>query len=322
MSTAPGAGFRSTAGPSAPDAPASSSSLLPRVFAGAAGVIAGLALGYAVSVARVQIQSRVFPKLWERAANTPVTAQVTHYAPGGTGAGTEARETQVAGTEAREAHSAGTREAQGASAAANNDTTGSAAGTGEPITVTVLGDSAASGVGANDPQAGYVGIVARKLAALSGRGVRVTNLSVPGASSWLLMENQLPQFRELPAADITLCIIGANDIADRHYTFEGFEWTAVRLYPQLPAGTVVSTIPSFGIPSFEAKERKANALIKRLARENDLELADLYAATARLWPFKYLLHQGGDFFHPNERGYEVWAQAVWPAVERAWRRTQ
>ncbi|MYM20929.1 SGNH/GDSL hydrolase family protein [Brevibacterium sp. 5221] len=233
------------------------------------GVALGAGLGYAASVARVQIQSRLFPRYWELVAHPP----------------------QAAPAEA-------------------------------PIAMSVLGDSAAAGVGANDPQSGYVGLLAARLAAATGREVRVSNVAVPGASSWLLMEHQLPLFERLPEADLVLCIIGANDIADRRFTLEGFVWTAERLYPRLPAGTVVATIPSFGLPWLERKVRAANAVIVRLAREHDLELADLYTATRRLWPFAYLLHQGGDFFHPNERGYRVWADAIWPALERAWARRE
>ncbi|GAA1999300.1 SGNH/GDSL hydrolase family protein [Brevibacterium samyangense] len=191
----------------------------------------------------------------------------------------------------------------------------------------VLGDSAASGVGVADPERGYVVHVENELAELTGRPVRTTNLSVPGASSWLLMEHQLPLFDNVQAelrettgrgADIVTCIIGGNDIIDPNFTLEGFEWTLVRLFAKLPAGTVVSTIPSFGIPPYESRVRAANDLIHAEVIKHDLVLADLYVETRKLWPVKYFFHCSGDFFHPNARGYRLWGDVVWSGVQEAW----
>lgn len=189
-----------------------------------------------------------------------------------------------------------------------------------PLTVNVLGDSAASGVGASRPERAYVGLLMQRLEEETGRKVSLTNISVPGASSWLLMEKQLPLLENLPEADITMCVIGANDLIDPKYTLEGFEWTATRLYKRLPKGTVVSTIPSFGLPWLEPKVRAANHIIVREAKRNDLELADIFAATHELGLWRYLLYTGADIFHPSERGYVVWATALWPAVRRAAKR--
>ncbi|GAA4284579.1 hypothetical protein GCM10022261_21100 [Brevibacterium daeguense] len=185
------------------------------------------------------------------------------------------------------------------------------------LSYVALGDSAASGVGVDDPESGYVSRIEQRLGELSGQGVRTANLSVPGASTWLLLEDQLPLFEQLPEPDVVTCIIGGNDMIDPKFTIEGFEWTLVRLFPRLPRGTVVSTIPSFGLPPFEKKVRAANQLIRAYAHDHGLYLADLYSATYALWPIKYFFHVAGDFFHPNERGYRVWADAIWEAVARS-----
>ncbi|MCQ9367902.1 SGNH/GDSL hydrolase family protein [Brevibacterium sp. 91QC2O2] len=195
-----------------------------------------------------------------------------------------------------------------------------------PVTMHVVGDSAAAGVGPGfiDPRKGYVGLVEKRLENLAGRRVRTSNLAIPGASSWLLMEHQLPRFRALRErvgpADVTLCIIGANDIAGREYTLDGFIWTAERLYAQLPAGTVVGTIPSFGFDLVNRRVTDANAVIRALAARHDLELADLFAITSALDLRSYLARTGGDFFHPNAAGYRLWTHAIWPAVRRAYLR--
>lgn len=58
-----------------------------------------------------------------------------------------------------------------------------------------LGDSTAQGIGASRPGNGYVGILADRIRALSGRTVRTVNLSVSGARATDLVEHQLPASR-------------------------------------------------------------------------------------------------------------------------------
>ena len=247
------------------------------------GVLVGMGMGYGIAVVRVKIQSALYPKFWAESTRTVLNLD------------------DVAPASSTGEHSA-------------------PAAPREVLTVNVLGDSAASGVGASHPERGYVWLLMRRLAEETGRDVRVTNISVPGASSWLLMEHQLPKLNELPPADITMSVIGANDLIDPKHSIEGFRWTAERLYPQLPAGTVVSTIPSFGASWLDPKVKAANQVITSIVKDHDLELADLYSHTKELGFWRYLLYTGGDIFHPSERGYVVWAAALWPALKRAARR--
>lgn len=56
-----------------------------------------------------------------------------------------------------------------------------------------LGDSAAQGVGVDDPADGYVSLVGRHLAEITGRNVRIVNLSVSGATvKTLLTDHRMP----------------------------------------------------------------------------------------------------------------------------------
>jgi lysophospholipase L1-like esterase len=63
--------------------------------------------------------------------------------------------------------------------------------------------------------------------------------------------------------------------------------------------------------------RAANAIVHRVAEELGLDVAPLYAATRRQGGARYALNQvAADFFHPNDRGYRVWASAFLPLLDR------
>ena len=55
-----------------------------------------------------------------------------------------------------------------------------------------LGDSAAQGIGASDPQHGYVALLAARLRQASGRPVEVVNLSSSGARIGDVLGDQVP----------------------------------------------------------------------------------------------------------------------------------
>src|SRR5919197_882744 len=70
----------------------------------------------------------------------------------------------------------------------------------------VLGDSTAQAIGADRPDAGYVGQVRRALEARDGRPWRVVNLSCSGAMARDLLTEQLPALARLgQAADLVTC---------------------------------------------------------------------------------------------------------------------
>jgi acyl-CoA thioesterase-1 len=172
-----------------------------------------------------------------------------------------------------------------------------------------LGDSTAQGIGASRPINGYVGILADRIRALSGRSVRVVNLSVSGARVSDLVEYQLPRLAKLRPDVVTLAI-GANDIA----AFEpvAFEHDLRRILDAVPPTTVVADLPCFHFPASERKVRAANAIVHRLAAERDLRIAPLHRITRRQTPLLAITQAAADLFHPNDRGYRVWASAFLP----------
>ncbi|MEO7121756.1 MAG: SGNH/GDSL hydrolase family protein [Lacisediminihabitans sp.] len=176
-----------------------------------------------------------------------------------------------------------------------------------------IGDSAAQGIGASEPGRSYVGMLAAHLRQRTGRTVRVVNLSQSGARLRQILELKLPKLRHL-TPDVLTVSIGANDIA----AFEPvrFEKELRELYSSLPPHAIVADLPAFYFGAAERRVREANAIVHRVAEERGLDVAPLYAMTKRQGGARYGLNQvAADFFHPNDRGYRVWASAFLPLLD-------
>ncbi len=183
-----------------------------------------------------------------------------------------------------------------------------------------LGDSAAQGIGASRPGRGYVGMLATHLRRRTGMTIRVLNLSVSGARLREAIDVQLPAMEGL-RPDIMTVAIGANDVADFDRT--RFENELAVIFDALPSTAIVSELPSFYVGPRERRVREANAIVHRLAALHGLEVAPLYVRTRRQGGALYALNQvAADFFHPNDRGYRVWASAFIPLLDRRFPATQ
>jgi lysophospholipase L1-like esterase len=167
----------------------------------------------------------------------------------------------------------------------------------------VLGDSAAQGVGASSHLSGYVGVVAARLSERDGVPWRVVNLSRSGARTREVVDVQWPAAADLPA-DLVTAIVGGNDALRSQ---ERVWREAVQdLCRVLPPGAVAGTTAR-GV--FERKTRRVNHVTRACAAEHGLRVADLWAHTGP--PYRGLYFDG---FHPNERGYLQWADAIWEAL--------
>jgi lysophospholipase L1-like esterase len=185
--------------------------------------------------------------------------------------------------------------------------------TGELLYVAV-GDSAAQGIGASRPGRSYVGMLAAHLRERTARPVRVVNLGQSGARLREALDLELPKLRKLHP-DVLTVSIGANDIA----TFDAarFERELRELYSALPRQAIVADLPAFYFGPAEKKVRLANSIVHRVADELELDVAPLYATTKQQSGLRYALNQvAADFFHPNDRGYRVWASAFIPLLDR------
>jgi len=184
--------------------------------------------------------------------------------------------------------------------AADNDAARAQTG---PLWV-ILGDSAAQGVGASAHDRGYVGLVLSRLRA-TGEPWRVVNLSRSGARTREVADVQWPAAADL-GADLLTAVIGGNDALRSKEQ----EWRlAVQdLCARLPAGAVVSTTAR-GV--FERKTARVNAVLRGCAAEHGLRVADLWAHTGA--PYRGLYADG---FHPNDKGYVQWADALWQVLSQ------
>jgi lysophospholipase L1-like esterase len=200
------------------------------------------------------------------------------------------------------------------------------AGAAPPLLYVALGDSTAAGVGA-EQGGGYPERIARRLGD-TGVPVRLVNLGVPGATAADLRRAQLPRVLAERPAFVTIGI-GINDLVqgrplrefarDLHVTAD--------LVARTKAAVVISELPDLsatrpqpaGGPSPQALARRVaayNAAIRQIAERHGFALAEVEALSRRAFrEDPGLLAQDG--FHPSARGYEVWAAAMWPAIERA-----
>jgi lysophospholipase L1-like esterase len=174
-----------------------------------------------------------------------------------------------------------------------------------------LGDSAAQGIGASLPRNSYVGLIADHVRAVTGRTVRVVNLSVSGATVATAATEQLPRFRTF-TPDLVTVSIGANDIAD----FEpgAFEVGLSEVLDALPPDAIVADVPCFYLPHNERKVAVANRILREAAAERELTVVPLHDTMKRQGLKGVLTQFANDLFHPNDHGYRVWASAFLPAV--------
>lgn len=175
-----------------------------------------------------------------------------------------------------------------------------------------IGDSAAQGLGASKPSRSYVGQLATRLRASTGRTVRVINLAVSGATVGLALRDQLPRFRKLQP-DIVTVSIGANDVAS--WDAARFEREYAQLVDALPDHAILADLPSFYVLPGQKAVRQANEIVRRLAAARGLTVVDLHPLTHKQGGWGIMTQFAGDLFHPNDRGYRVWANAFEPAVQ-------
>jgi len=174
-----------------------------------------------------------------------------------------------------------------------------------------IGDSAAQGIGASMPNRGYVGILADHIRLATGRTLRVINLSVSGATVELAVRDQLPRFAKLQPDFVTVAI-GANDIAQ--WDAATFESGIRQVFAALPPHALVADLPCFHLPHNERKVAVANRIVREVAAEHGLTVVPLHATTHREGWRSVFTQVANDMFHPNDRGYRVWAEAFLPEL--------
>jgi lysophospholipase L1-like esterase len=178
----------------------------------------------------------------------------------------------------------------------------------DALVYVALGDSAAQGVGASRPEKGYVGLLADEFRASTGRPVLVVNLSLSGAAAADVLTGQVDRVDGYYPDVVTLAV-GGNDAG--RTSPDTFAATMAKIFDQLPAGSYVADVPDFGGgPRRPAAHVLAERTRDLLVEHEDLVPVPLEAATASMGWGDY----AGDFFHPSDSGYRVWADAFWTAM--------
>ncbi|MCS5734112.1 SGNH/GDSL hydrolase family protein [Herbiconiux daphne] len=175
-----------------------------------------------------------------------------------------------------------------------------------------IGDSTAQGIGASRPAHSYVGFIARHVRQATGRPVRVVNLAISGATIGDAIARELPRLAALDAELMTVCI-GANDIAA--FDPDRFAAQVDTLFDALPSHAIVADLPSFYFLPAQKKVVIANRILVDAARARRLRVVPLYRATDRQGLWGVSTQFAGDLFHPNDRGYRIWADTFAPAVD-------
>lgn len=184
---------------------------------------------------------------------------------------------------------------------------------GEPggLVYVALGDSTAQGIGATAPDRGYVGVLAERVRASTGRPVLVVNLSETGATVRDVVDEQLPRLAVWDA-DVVTVGVGANDIPGDDPA--QFERDTTALVDDLPPGTVVADVAYFMHGRAQENASEAADTIRILAERRELRVAPLQdTMRADDWVGMFT-NYAADWFHPNDRGYRVWAEAFWTVL--------
>lgn len=183
--------------------------------------------------------------------------------------------------------------------------------TGELLYV-AIGDSAAQGIGASRPGRSYVGFVAAHIRSVSSRQLRVVNLGISGATVGIAIAKQLPALAKLQP-DIVTVSIGANDMPS--FSPALFSSQVEQLFGALPKHAIVADLPTFYFLPAEKKVRIANTILRDAAARHGLAVAPLHEAMRKQGLWGVTTQFAGDLFHPNDRGYKVWASAFFAAVD-------
>ncbi|MGB7448508.1 MAG: SGNH/GDSL hydrolase family protein [Ornithinimicrobium sp.] len=198
------------------------------------------------------------------------------------------------------------------------------AGTGEPHQLMLLGDSTAAGVGADEASTTLGATVAIGVAALSGRPVRLANVSRSGSTS-LGLGQQVKHGREvMPAAQVAMVMIGSNDVKERVDQTRSVRalTDAVCALQETGARVVVGTCPDLG--TIRPVPQPLRALAQRWSRDlaaaqtvavveaggRTVSIGDLIGPDFHELPELF----SADRFHPSSAGYARAAAAMLPSV--------
>jgi lysophospholipase L1-like esterase len=194
---------------------------------------------------------------------------------------------------------------------------------GEPLTLAMLGDSSAAGLGVDEATQTPGALLAAGLADAAHRPVRLVTVAVVGARSPHLL-SQAEQVR--PAApDVVVIMIGANDVTHRSRPSEavGHLGRAVRRLRAGGAEVVVCTCPDLGTvePIAQPLRLVARVWSRQLAAAQTIAVVEAGGRTVSLGDVlgpEFAANPkemfSADRFHPSAAGYAAAAAVTLPSV--------
>lgn len=198
---------------------------------------------------------------------------------------------------------------------------------GRPISVTVLGDSSAVGVGVDSTNETPGVLIASALSELAGRPVSFTRLAWIGAQSRDLGVQVRMALDESPDLDLAIIMIGANDVTTRTRPSVSVRFLseAVTRLRKTGCQVVVATCPDLGTIrpihqplrfiarrwSRQLAARQTVAVVEAGGRSVSLGaiLGPAFARDPRMF--------SADEFHPSAEGYAAAAAVLVPTAAAA-----
>lgn len=192
-----------------------------------------------------------------------------------------------------------------------------------PIVYVALGDSTGAGVGARE--GGYVARLFRRIEERRP-GSKLSNLCVSGATTADLVRGQLD--RGVAAnADLVTVGIGINDIG-HGLTLEEFSKNYEQILSTLKEKThaeiVVTNLPDISsaprIPGplrseYQRQIVEFSQRLEEIAKRHGVTVFDVHSITKQELP-SHPEYFSNDGFHPSDKGYELWATAMWPTIDK------
>lgn len=191
------------------------------------------------------------------------------------------------------------------------------------IVYVALGDS--TGVGQGARNGGYVDRMFKKLV-VQRPGSRLTNLCMSGATTIDVLRDQLDQGIAANPNLVTLGI-GINDIGHglslQEFT-RNYQTILERLKKETHAVVVLTNIPDISsaprIPSamragYQRTIDQFNQKLQEIASRSSVTVFDIATITREQLP-AHPEYFSADGFHPSDAGYEMWAEQMWPVLEK------
>lgn len=125
-----------------------------------------------------------------------------------------------------------------------------------------------------------------------------------------VIDSQIPALAALESTPHVITVaIGGNDILQ--YDRAAFRLASDRLTSALPSGAYVADVPYFMHGHWERQARQAARMLTTSAAAHGLRPVALHEALEAQGLRAMLNQYAADWFHPNDRGHRVWADAFW-----------